>query len=54
MESLGKTAYEAYCKDAGGVSLISGAKLPEWGSLDPRIQHAWEAAADAIAQKWAG
>jgi hypothetical protein len=45
---LAKIAYDAYCKATGGVSLISGAKLPEFQDLRQAIQDAWwEASAAA-------
>lgn len=44
----GQIAYDAYCKNSGGVSLVSGDGLPAWAALPPRIQEAWEAAADAV------
>lgn len=48
MVNFGKIAYEAYCRSSGGVSLVSGAKLPEWEVLAPEIKSAWEAAAEAV------
>lgn len=48
MGSFGKVAYDAYCKSTGGVSLISGAKLPEWEELKVEIKTAWDAAARAV------
>jgi hypothetical protein len=48
MASLGQIAYEAYVADSGGVSLVSGAPLPDWASQSPQIQHAWDAAAVAV------
>lgn len=48
--SLGQIAYDAYVKKAGGVSLVSGAKLPVWSDLDPRIREAWGAAATAVVE----
>jgi hypothetical protein len=45
---LGKVAYEAYCTQSGGVSLISSARLPVWEMLKPEIQTAWAAAAAAV------
>lgn len=48
MINFGKVAYDAYCKSTGGVSLVSGAKLPVWDELKPEIKSAWEAAADAV------
>ena len=45
-----KIAYDAYAKETGGVSLISGDKLPEFSALKQSIQDAWAAAADAVVQ----
>lgn len=45
MVNFGKVAYDAYCASSGGVSLVSGAKLPLWDDLSPQIKSAWEAAA---------
>ena len=47
----GQTAYAAYVADAGGKSLVSGAALPAWADLDPKIQHAWSMAGQAVLQK---
>ena len=42
-QEYGQVAYEAY------ASLVSGAELPGWDRLDPRIKQAWNvAAASAI------
>lgn len=46
---LGKIAYDAYIAQSGGVSLISGDKLPEFGLLKQTIQDAWAAAGLAVA-----
>lgn len=48
MVNFGKVAYDAYCASSGGVSLVSGAKLPPWEELSIEIRTAWEAAADAV------
>lgn len=48
MPSLGRIAYEAYLVSSGGVSLVSGAQLPEWEALDPRIKLTWIDAAEAV------
>lgn len=45
---FGKIAYDAYKDKASGVSLISGATLPEWEDLNGSIQEAWDAAANAV------
>lgn len=47
--SLGRVGYDAYCRSAGGVSLVSGAKLPPWEELSDAIRCAWESAAESIA-----
>jgi hypothetical protein len=49
MIALGKVAYDAYFKQCGGKSLISGAPLPAWEAQSPEIQGAWKAAAEAVA-----
>lgn len=54
MQSLGMIAYEAYCVASGGLSLVSGAKLPTWDGLHEKIKHAWDAAAQAVAQRTGG
>jgi hypothetical protein len=46
--SPGQTAYEAYRKQSGGVSLVSRAPLPEWAALQPAIRAAWAAAERAV------
>jgi tRNA/tmRNA/rRNA uracil-C5-methylase (TrmA/RlmC/RlmD family) len=47
---LAKIAYDAYCQQTGGVSLISGDKLPAFDALKTSIQDAWFAAAEAVAE----
>jgi len=44
----GQTAYEAYCVQSGGVSLVTGVELPPWHELCEEIQQAWIAAASAV------
>lgn len=48
METPGKVAYDAYRQSTGGVSLISGDRLPEFADLGAPIRAAWEAAAEAV------
>jgi hypothetical protein len=48
---LGKIAYEAYRKDSGGKSLISGQPIPAFDILPEAIQHAWSEAAHAAAEE---
>lgn len=45
----GRLAYDAYCKQAGGRSLISGDKLPEFAALKQEIREAWAASYIAVA-----
>jgi hypothetical protein len=42
-----QAAYEAYCAEAGGKSLVSGAALPSWHLVGTAVQYAWVAAARA-------
>ncbi|MET1083302.1 MAG: hypothetical protein ABWY12_09690 [Burkholderiales bacterium] len=48
---LGQIAYTAYCESAGGVSLITGDKLPTFLNLKADIQNAWIAAAKAVTEE---
>lgn len=41
-------AYDAYCKQTGGKSLVSGDKLPSFDSLRQEIKDAWAASAIAL------
>ena len=50
-KSYGEIAYNAYCKDAGWKSLVSGAVLPAWDRLDYSIQDEWNAAAQAVVKQ---
>ena len=47
-KTYGQIAYEAYCADSGGKSLVSGAPLPTWEETKPEIRGAWHAAANAV------
>ena len=47
---LAELAYSAYCQQTGGVSLVSGDKLPQFCYLKIEIQDAWWAAAEAVRQ----
>lgn len=44
----GQIGYDAYCQATGGVSLVSGDKLPEFSALKEEIKAAWEMAAGAV------
>ena len=46
--TIGQINYEGYCKESGNKSLISGAPLPPWQDVDPKIKAAWEAGAKAV------
>ena len=45
---LAKVAYDTCCKQTGGVSLISGDKLPEFEILEQEIKDAWWEVANAV------
>lgn len=47
--TVGQVAYEAYCASSGGLSLVSGARLPPWLDLRAEIKDAWEKAGMAAA-----
>lgn len=53
-QTLGKAAYDAYRKQSGGRSLISGQPIPDFGVLPDRIQNAWVHAAIAVARQMNG
>lgn len=54
MSSYGKVAYDAYCEDTGGVSLVTGDKLPRHADLPVEIRRAWDAAAEAVLDSYTG
>lgn len=43
-QDLGAIGYTAYRAQTGGVSLVSGQPIPEWGALPDAIREAWQAA----------
>jgi len=45
---FGRMAYEAYCKQAGGKSAVTGDTLPSFYKTPDAVQEAWIAAALAI------
>jgi hypothetical protein len=45
---LAKAAYEGYVKQAGGISLATGDKLPKFELMGAEIQEAWAAAGIAV------
>lgn len=51
-DNLARSAYEAYRNHTGGVSLASGAPIPEWDALPEPIKEAWQASADAIRKQF--
>jgi len=54
MEDLAEVAYNGYCQSSGGISLISGAKLPAFQDLPEDIRKAWRAAAVAVEYRLEG
>ena len=44
----GEIAYEAYRRESGSVSLVSGDPIPEWDELPAAIRSAWSEAAQAV------
>ena len=51
MTELAKIAYDAYSESTGGVSAVTGDKLPEFHETPDAVQQAWIAAVDAVWQK---
>jgi hypothetical protein len=47
-QSLGEVAYEAYAQ-AVGYKSVKGDMLPLWADQEERLQEAWDAAAEAVA-----
>lgn len=47
-DGFGRLAYDAYCRKAKGVSLVSGDRLPPWDDLPRNVKDAWLAAASAV------
>lgn len=54
MTATGKTAYEAYVEASGGVSLVSGSKLPLWEEQAEGIKAAWEHVARTLRMRFEG
>ena len=48
LTELAKVNYEGYCNSTGGVSLISGDKLPDFESLKEPIKNAWKQASKEL------
>jgi hypothetical protein len=48
-EELARKAYEAYSETTGGVSVVSGAKLPIFDALSDTARIAWKCAGMAVA-----
>ena len=48
---LAEIAYNGYRDHTGGISLASGQPIPEWSSLRPDIQQAWEASAASVSKE---
>ena len=49
--TLAQIAYEGYVETTGGVSIITGHKLPPFENLDERIKDAWYNAAKAVREE---
>ena len=47
-DQLGRLSYLAYRDAADGKSLATGVALPLWQDLDPKIQSAWQEAAECV------
>lgn len=48
---MAKTAYDAYCHQTNGKSLVSGATLPPFDVLSQAIKDAWAMAAIAVSAR---
>ena len=46
--TLGEVAYARYMSATRGLLLASMGPLPAWGELEPELQAAWQATADAV------
>jgi hypothetical protein len=44
----GKLAYDAYSKEVGGVSAVTGKPLPDFADTGELVQSGWIAAAAAV------
>lgn len=49
---LARRAYEGYCRKTGWRSLVTGDELPQFDTLNPEIQAAWESAVFAVCPQW--
>lgn len=49
VKTLGEIAYTAYCENVEYKSVM-GVTLPDWTNQRPRLRHAWEIAAAAVAE----
>lgn len=49
----GRTAYEAYARQTGGVSVVTGDQLPHWFDQHDAVRNAWEAVARAVLDAYA-
>ena len=53
IKEFAKIGYDAYCVQTGGVSAVTGDKLPAFEDTPEAVQLAWYAAAQAIdAEIW--
>lgn len=45
---LAKISYDAYCVESGGVSAVTGQKLPEFEKTSQKVQDCWVASVKAV------
>lgn len=48
LDELAKELYDTYKEAAGGVSVITGAKLPDFKDCPPAVQDCWIEVAEAV------
>jgi len=48
IDELAKVAYDAYCSCTGGVSVITGDKLPPFNAVPAAVHNAWCSAVNEV------
>lgn len=48
MKTPGQINYEGYLRSCGGVSAVTGDKLPTWKNQSAEIKRHWEAGAEDV------
>lgn len=48
IQDAAEAGYRAYARQAGGKSVVTGDRLPEWKYLSEYIKNAWLASTEAI------